>query len=528
MRKKVLFITLTSILVLTLSLNTQAQVREIILRCDADATILKDKPNMNNGYDWSNEICNFDSIGALGGTDSPEESWVRWNLSEIEGQLKDGEEILYVETSFRIAWNSDDPLLAQGYKMMHLDNKFDIWNEGNGYYAGAADNLNGLTWNVAKGFGDFEDEANYSLIHEKEIAGIVPDFETADVYDAIMKELSNEGNKIFTVRLTPYHNEVSDLKRWLGFISLQSPIADWALEMDDDGYPTTAPQLKFYVGKPQVVFQASNPMGNIENYNVKPSEFGYWMVADDEGDAKLNILKTTDIDKDTWNPAALAIYNNETFKDFDLSLKAKMNYTTPSGAFYPYNDFIIAFGYEDADNFSFFAFYGNDESGVFKVVDGVRERVADAFPVPALRDTAYHDYALVRTGSTITAFVDGNEYYTVTDDALNAEGKLGVGSHNDIVFFDDIQEKSIKVSSKVLENQNVSIYPNPVQSSLTINSSNLLHAYSIMNLAGQVIMVDNHVEAKSIRVDLSSMSDGVYFIRTKSSTGIQIQKIIKE
>lgn len=528
MKKKVLFITQVFVFMLLAQVVANAQVREILLRCEADATILKDKPNTNNGYDLSNEICNFDSIGPLGGSASPAESWVRWNLSNIESQLKAGEEILYVETSFRVTWNSDDPAYAQGYKMMHLNNNFDVWNEGNGYYAGAVDNINGLTWNLAKSFGDFEDDSNYQLIYEKEQAGVVPDVETADVLEAIQKELSSDGNKIFTVRLAPYFESTADSKRWLGLISLQSPVADWSLDIDDEGYPIEAPHLTFYVGKPQIEFQSGNPMGNIENYNVKPTDFGYWMVADDEGDARLNILKPTSVDLETWNPAALAVYDTQSFQDFDFSLKAKMNYTTPSGAFYPYNDFIVSFGYEDPDNFSYFAFYGNDESGFFKVVDGIRERVGDAFPIPALRDTAYHAYSIKRVGSTVTAFVEGVEYFSLTDDALSTEGKLGVGSHNDIVFFDDLIESSIKVGIEKVGQSSVKIYPNPVKSILNINADSEINEYSILNISGQVLLKANNINANSTSINLSSFLEGVYFIKTNTEEGQIIKRFTKE
>jgi len=139
-------------------------------------------------------------------------------------------------------------------------------------------------------------------------------------------------------------------------------------------------------------------------------------------------MKKTDVDQETWNPAALAVFNDAVYQDFEISLKAKMNYTTPSGAFFPHNDFIMAFGYEDPDNFSYYAFYGNDESGAFKVVDGPRIRIGEAKPMPDISDTLYHSYKIIRSGSTVTVYIDDVEYHNITDDQLNAGGKAGFGS----------------------------------------------------------------------------------------------------
>ncbi|MEN8227687.1 MAG: T9SS type A sorting domain-containing protein [Bacteroidota bacterium] len=530
MRRTLLVTMVTSLLLWIAATDVHAQVKEVLLRCEADVTLLKDFPDINAGYDLNNQLCNFDSVGPLGGTNSPEEAWVRWDLGAIESEIGEGEEILYVEAVFRVSWNSDVPEIAQGFHALHLDDSFDFWNEGNGVSGdgGAVDNLDGLTWNKAKGINDFEDAVFHDTLYSKQQAKILPNKEYIPVLDAVQKELSGEGNKLFTLRMVPYHNSIEDRKRWLGFISLQSPAANWALEVDDEGYPLHAPQLKFYIGKHQEKFSDHGRMGVISNYSVKPDDFGYWMVADDEGDAKMQLMKKTTVDQETWNPAALAVFNDAEFQDFEISVKAKLTDTTQTGVLIPFNDFIMAFGYVDPDNFSYYAFYGNDESGTFQVVDGIRKRVGDAKPMPALSDALYHSYKMTRTGSTVTVFIDDVEYQSINNDSLNVAGKVGFGSHNDAVFFDDFFEKDYGVGVADLTSAALSIYPNPVSSELVIESTRGIDAYRLMDITGKLILSGHNRSSGQTVLDISEVPDGLYILFTDIAGNHSSHKIIKQ
>lgn len=528
MKKHLYLKLLFTIVSLLLISNAQAQIKEVLLRCNADVTLMEDHPDLNAGYDPNNEMCNIDSVGVFGGTDSPEEAWIRWDISTIEDEIGAGEEVLYVEAIFRVTWNSDAPDIAQGFRVLHLDDSFDFWQEGNGAYGGAIDNLGGLTWNKAKSINDFEDPAFHDTVYIKQKAVLLPNNEYVPLLDAVQNEFSDDGNKLLTIRVVPFFDDREDRKRWLGFLSLQSPVNDWGLETDNDGYPLYAPNLKFYIGKSQYRFSEYGKMGDISNFNVKPGEFGYWMVADDEGDTRLQLMKKTEVDQETWNPGAVAIFDEAEFQDFDLSLKAKMNYTTPSGAFFPFNDFIIPFGYEDADNFSYYAFYGNNESGAFKVIDGVRERVGDANPMPSMMDTLYHSYNIVRAGSTITVYIDDVEYHSITDDALSTKGKIGVGSHNDVVFFDDFIEANYDVSVFNSPTFELNIFPIPASDKLNISSEKNIDKYKLFDTTGRVIFSEENIRERYITLDLSGLSSGIYFLNTESNGLLNSQKVIKE
>ncbi len=534
MKRSLLFkIMLVPVIMLISGSSVFSQTRQILLRCNADVTLLKAKPDLNLGYDYSNEMCNWDSINVYGGNDSPEESWVRWDLGDIHNALQPGEQILYVEAIFRVSWNSGDTVNAQGYRILHLWNQaFDSWNEGNGVPGGAQDNLNGLTWNKAKAFPvDFEDPSYHDTLFVKKYAGVVPQKEYVDVYKAVESELSDTGNKILTLRVVPYDYDYENIvwKKWLGFISLNSPASSWNLEVDEDGYPVEAPHLRFYVGLPMQRFSDWTKMGDTAYYTFKPSSFGTWMVEEDEGDIRLHLAQKTTVDTNYWNPGAVAVYNDTSFTDFTLTLDAKMNYVTPSGVFFPYNDFIAVFGYQDPDNFSYFAFYGDDESGAFTVIDGKRYRVGEQNYTPALSDTTYHSYKLIRSGSDITVYIDDNEYYTISNDSLGAAGKVGVGSHNDAVFFDNIHVEGYDTPSAVRSirtDMDVSLYPNPASDEITLSSTELLTGYTIHNVIGKTVR--RGVFSDSYKLNVSDLPFGVYFLTVEANNKQTIKKFIKK
>lgn len=516
MKKNLPLKVIAAFFAIALPFMSQAQVREIKLVANADATIFMDNPTINGGAESSNMICNNDS--ALDGlsTRGYEEAWIKWDLSQLEAELEAGEEILYAEAVFTVSWNSADTNLAQGYNALHMDDLFDGWNEGNGQ-ASSPDNLNGITWNSAKGIGDFELEENYETILVKERATVVPENEIFPVFDAISKELGDDGNKSFTLRMAPYWTDPDGVKKWLGLQTRESP---WNGYDEITGIAINAPYLRIYVGINKSQFSEYGEMSFVENYNLKPSEFGYWLVGEDEGDDRLLLNKATTPDPDK-SPSGLAIFDELSYQDVEISVKAKMNETTASGAFLPFNDFVMVFGYEDELNFSYFQFIGINESGTYKVTDGVRSLIGAVYPIPPVSDTLYHDYKISRTGSEVVAYVDDVEYHRVSDDALNAEGKIGLGSHNNTVFFDDFTDGR-SIGGTGLEQAQVntiSVYPNPARESLVIKSEDAIASYKLVSIIGNTVLANGSISSTSVSVDISNIPAGVYFMVAEMQNG---------
>ena len=85
-----------------------------------------------------------------------------------------------------------------------------------------------------------------------------------------------------------------------------------------------------------------------------------------------------------------------------------------------------------------------------------------------------------------------------------------------VEFFDAISENEVEFS----------IYPNPVNSTLTINGGAAEYSYAMFNGMGQ--MVANGKAQGSEQINVSEMTKGVYFLRLTTGTQVRIEKIVVE
>ncbi|MEE9463807.1 MAG: hypothetical protein V3V53_18365, partial [Bacteroidales bacterium] len=433
-----------------------------------------DFKSSNFGAAYNNAVCNFDDMETLM---TYYEFWIKFDLTTLEESIQDGEMLLYAEIQLEVTNNTGNGIYV--YHLMDIDD----WKEGNGNGPSDPDDTGeGMTWDAAQAL-DYENEANYTLIH----TNVLPSgSETFEVTSAIEYELGAEGNKILTLRFAPtisdyIQNDPVYGKKWLGFFTRDS---NWS-GTQVPPHPA-APRIIFYIGAPQPIeFSDIENFGDIGSYDLTPPGFQKWIVADDEADARLIINGRPAPINGT--PGGVAVYNmDDAYGDFDISLKAKLN-KIKSGALDPKADFIIAFGYEDGENYSYMRFTGEDINGIYLVDTAGVVEVGDLNATPAVSDTAYHDYRLVRTGTTVTAYIDGAEYLAVTDDALGTEGGIGMGSYNDIALFDDFAEGEQPGAVNDLYQTRFSMYPNPAGDILHIKAENNMQKLVITNIIGQEI-----------------------------------------
>lgn len=67
-------------------------------------------------------------------------------------------------------------------------------------------------------------------------------------------------------------------------------------------------------------------------------------------------------------------------------------------------------------------------------------------------------------------------------------------------------------------------YPNPVKDILTLSSSEKVNSISIYNVAGQLIKSNKDANT----IDMSTLSTGIYLIKTNIGSEIQTFKVIKK
>jgi hypothetical protein len=160
------------------------------------------------------------------------------------------------------------------------------------------------------------------------------------------------------------------------------------------------------------------------------------------------------------------------------------------------------------------------------------------------QDNAYKDALKVlisttginKTDFTITAYNKASEDTNFTTKSYNLQSLAGqtirvafVQQSTDMfyVIVDDIKVATtvVGVNEVAAENTNFSIYPNPVQNELNINSVVSLKNVSIFNAIGQEIMNEN-VSGNHYKVNTASYNKGVYFVQIESEKGKSTKKFV--
>lgn len=308
-------------------------------------------------------------------------------------------------------------------------------------------------------------------------------------------------------------------------------------------YGWTPPKLHVYFGlEPDSIFSDIPGFGNDRNYqtriNSSPdkrlwfNEVGIWVVTEDEGDARYLISERAAPYKPTSetdpSPGTYAVYNVKSYGDFDISLKAKINATDDGGP-KSKTDFIVVFGFTDPDNYSYMQFQAGDAGAFYQVVDNSKTMVGTANETAAISDTAYHDYRLVRSGTAVTAYVDGTEYLSADDAALGTEGRIGMGSYNDIVFFDDFKEEAGEpISARDVSMTDLKLYPNPAGDVLHVDAAMGIQKISVQNILGQEIKRFAGIRSESVTLNISDLAGGIYIIRIYGENGSSaIRNVLK-
>jgi len=81
--------------------------------------------------------------------------------------------------------------------------------------------------------------------------------------------------------------------------------------------------------------------------------------------------------------------------------------------------------------------------------------------------------------------------------------------------------------NEVALNNAVNVYPNPVKDILNISSKELINNVQVFNVSGQQILTEKAMNAIT-KIDLSSLSSGVYFVKTSSANASKTIKVIKQ
>ena len=119
-----------------------------------------------------------------------------------------------------------------------------------------------------------------------------------------------------------------------------------------------------------------------------------------------------------------------------------------------------------------------------------------------------------------TTFIDNVEdgVYTYSIIATDGNGRYSSAAYVTVsVGVVGVEENSL---------ESLSIYPNPVSNTLTINGGNAEYSYMMFNGMGQ--MVANGSAYGTEKISVEGLLKGVYFLRLTSGTQVRVEKVVVE
>jgi hypothetical protein len=179
------------------------------------------------------------------------------------------------------------------------------------------------------------------------------------------------------------------------------------------------------------VFSSVDYFGDSNNWEeANPSR---WAVVNDAGDLRYGIITTDYTNLSGSRLGEYSIIKNREYDNFNFSAKAK---SPEDFGLNPSADYDVIFGYQNENNYYYMMFSSRtSNTELFKVVNGVRETIETGdFAIP---DNNYHNIKIGRSGSNIKVYFDNNLIIDSVDSTFSS-GKVGIGSFNDAVLWDDV------------------------------------------------------------------------------------------
>ena len=92
-----------------------------------------------------------------------------------------------------------------------------------------------------------------------------------------------------------------------------------------------------------------------------------------------------------------------------------------------------------------------------------------------------------------------------------------------ILAFDNLIVQNFPLQTDDFKVENILVYPNPVNNYLTLKNVENIEESSIYNSLGQFIL-----STKETLIDLSKLTNGIYYLKIRTQNGTEIKKIIKK
>jgi hypothetical protein len=135
----------------------------------------------------------------------------------------------------------------------------------------------------------------------------------------------------------------------------------------------------------------------------------------------------------------------------------------------------------------------------------------------------YCDGSLVATNVAGTNYVHSGFNATIGH-TWSVKTVCGSGESNSVSVTKDFCSP---VSNNEIISNNFTIYPNPASTAVTIIANNNFHTVNVTNYLGQTVISQSNT-GNSVKLDISNLTNGVYFISIVSENGTNVNKFVKQ
>lgn len=158
-------------------------------------------------------------------------------------------------------------------------------------------------------------------------------------------------------------------------------------------------------------------------------------------------------------------------------------------------------------------------------LDAIHHQLGDQIVVIwADVDPSTTDAQVRGQGSTQGDWTDGGAcpYPIINDDATESlVGSSYITSYPTVVFVAPNPQGTASIK-EVAQNE-VSIYPNPTNGKLYINAEGIQEV-NVIDVNGRTVMSNRNAKM----VDMTNLSDGVYFVHVITANGVSVQKVVRK
>ncbi len=271
--------------------------------------------------------------------------------------------------------------------------------------------------------------------------------------------------------------------------------------------------------------------GNAKNFEqVNPA---LWSTKFDGGNLRYFLNNAPRNPDDTFN--GYSFIKDSSFTDFTLQFRVR---TAEDWELNRAPDYGLVWGYTDENNYTSIQM-GKRKTRLINYKNGERTNLERSL-LPGLPDDSWHRITLVRSQDHVTIMIDGETFLSVQDPVLAAAGRIGFGSKDEAVYFDDINASRSPTSVEGRENRTAIVdhvlgqnYPNPFNPVTTIPFKLTKAGFvkvEIYNIAGHHIKTLVNGKRDSgrhiVRWNAANNPSGVYIVKMKTGDVIKQQKIM--